>query len=102
MSLADFIVQVVVSRRHLESTGAEFGINGLVRDYGNFFVGKWYFSFLANKFLIPAVIRVYRDRHVCENGFRSSGSNSDGAVVYVVKGSLGFMTLHFKVGESGL
>ena len=72
---ADFEVQLVVSGSDFQDAGAEFAVDGFIRDNGEFLLGEGTPDFLADEAAVTLVLRVDCDGSVAHEGFRAGCGN---------------------------
>ena len=78
MAYADLVVNLVVRGRYLDGSGAELHVDGFVgNDRYRAFEERWQPHAPADELRVTRILRVNRDRDVCQHRLRSGRRNLD-------------------------
>ena len=108
VTLADFKVIKVVSRRDLHAARTEILVDIFVGDNGNFAVGERQLEHLAHQVLVAFVVGVNSNGLIAEECFRTGSGNHDafgtihGRVADFPHVAVFFFAFDFKIGDSRL
>ena len=105
MAFADFKVVDIMCRRDLQRAGTKLPIHVLIGDNGNLAFRQRQTHHLSHQIAIALILRVYRHRHVAQQGLRTgSGHNQKTIAVHyrvtdVPEETALVLVFHLKIGK---